>query len=247
MLSGVLQQYGFSEREAKVYLACLELGVAPASSIARRLDENRVTVYSVLKVLKNKGVVFETQKHKTTYYGVVEPEKLLSMEQQKYDMLQRALPELTALMNSQHLKPKIQFYEGLEWIRQQYLDLLSSTEDDIYSFFNLKYYRQDLLDLILNDFVPLRIEKNIFAYVIMPGDIEDQRYVAMDDKKFLKKTILIDDPIFNLECQLDIYADNKVSIVLSSKEELSWFIIQSGKFHNTLKSIFSLIWNTYSP
>jgi len=37
MLEQVLQDYGLSAKEAKLYLVCLELGSAPASTIARRL------------------------------------------------------------------------------------------------------------------------------------------------------------------------------------------------------------------
>jgi sugar-specific transcriptional regulator TrmB len=83
MLTDTLQQYGFSEREAKVYLAALELGVAPASSIARRVGENRVTTYSVLKVLKKRGMIVETQKRNTTRYAAESPEILLSHLEQK--------------------------------------------------------------------------------------------------------------------------------------------------------------------
>jgi sugar-specific transcriptional regulator TrmB len=35
MLTELLQQYNFSEREAKVYLTTLSLGSAPGSTIAR--------------------------------------------------------------------------------------------------------------------------------------------------------------------------------------------------------------------
>jgi len=36
MLSKILQDYGLSKTEAQSYLAVLELGTAPVSSIARR-------------------------------------------------------------------------------------------------------------------------------------------------------------------------------------------------------------------
>jgi sugar-specific transcriptional regulator TrmB len=49
-----LQQYGFTEKEAKVYLACLQLGSAPGSTIARYASEKRVTVYTILKELVKK-------------------------------------------------------------------------------------------------------------------------------------------------------------------------------------------------
>jgi sugar-specific transcriptional regulator TrmB len=50
----LLREYGFSEREAKIYLTCLEFGEDIPSSIARRARENRVTTYSILKDLTKK-------------------------------------------------------------------------------------------------------------------------------------------------------------------------------------------------
>lgn len=55
----ILQKYGFSEKEAKVYLASLQLGSAPWSTIARHAGEKRVTVYSLLKELGKKWYVHE--------------------------------------------------------------------------------------------------------------------------------------------------------------------------------------------
>lgn len=49
-----LHDNGLSGKEALVYVTCLQLGQAPASSIARHMRENRVTVYSILKNLATK-------------------------------------------------------------------------------------------------------------------------------------------------------------------------------------------------
>jgi sugar-specific transcriptional regulator TrmB len=44
----------FSEKEAKTYLACLELKTANASTISRYTKEKRSTTYSVIKELQKK-------------------------------------------------------------------------------------------------------------------------------------------------------------------------------------------------
>ena len=53
-LVSTLQAYGFSDKEAKIYLVALELGSSPASAIARNSGIKRVTAYTILKDLKNK-------------------------------------------------------------------------------------------------------------------------------------------------------------------------------------------------
>ena len=71
MLDQLLQDYGLSKTEAQSYLAVLELGAAPVSTIARRSGENRVTVYSALKNLVKKGIAIETLRQNTAYYTVI--------------------------------------------------------------------------------------------------------------------------------------------------------------------------------
>ena len=46
-----LTQLGLSEKEADVYLAALELGMAPASVIAKKSRIKRTTVHEILKRL----------------------------------------------------------------------------------------------------------------------------------------------------------------------------------------------------
>ena len=49
-----LQNYGLSEKEARVYLTVLELGTSIASTIARRAEVNRVTVYGMFDEMEKK-------------------------------------------------------------------------------------------------------------------------------------------------------------------------------------------------
>jgi len=54
LLLSTLQNYGLSEKEAKIYLSAVELGPTLASTIARHAGEKRVTTYSILKELTKK-------------------------------------------------------------------------------------------------------------------------------------------------------------------------------------------------
>ena len=51
-----LQSLGFSEKEATVYVALLELGRGTVTEIARRAGINRTTGYDILDSLAGKGV-----------------------------------------------------------------------------------------------------------------------------------------------------------------------------------------------
>ncbi|MBS3158284.1 hypothetical protein J4206_03275, partial [Candidatus Woesearchaeota archaeon] len=49
-----LREYGLSDKEAKVYLACLKAGVCTANKISILTDLRRSTTYDVLESLKSK-------------------------------------------------------------------------------------------------------------------------------------------------------------------------------------------------
>lgn len=111
MLTSTLQHLGYSEKESKIYLTLLELGTSPASTIARFLRENRVTIYSTLKVLVKKGLILESRKNTIQVYTALNPEILIEQERTRYEQLQSALPDFLSLMNPHAQKPKVTFYD----------------------------------------------------------------------------------------------------------------------------------------
>jgi len=240
-----LEQYWFSAREAKVYMTVLELWIVPASSVARRLEENRVTVYSVLKAMKSKGIIYETKKWWTTYYGAITPQQYADQQQAKIDAFKTKIPELEAVMSAWWVRPKMQFFEWEEWIIHQYYDMLTSTKDDIRSFFSMKHFKNSIRDRLLTEFLPKRVKAWIFAKVIMQWDEDDHTYIHQKNKETLNEILIVQEELFDIECQIDTYANNKVSIIIASDNDLAWIIIESKRVYNTVKNIFDLIWNSH--
>ena len=63
-----LQRVGLDERQAKVYLAALELGPSPVQKIAQRAGIPRATVYLVLNDLQGKGLITTYDEGKKTFF-----------------------------------------------------------------------------------------------------------------------------------------------------------------------------------
>ncbi len=104
-LTSVLEQQGFSPQEARVYLANLELGAVPVSMIARKLGENRVTVYSTIQGLVKKQLIFEVNKNKVMHYTALSPQKLLEKSQEKTSNLEAVMSTLLAMNLNADQKP----------------------------------------------------------------------------------------------------------------------------------------------
>src|SRR3989338_2437421 len=70
MLKDYLTHLGFTEKESAIYLVLAEIGVQPASVIARRSNLDRVTAYKNLKKLAEKGLVKVYSRGSVQCFGI---------------------------------------------------------------------------------------------------------------------------------------------------------------------------------
>ncbi|MCU0680040.1 MAG: BlaI/MecI/CopY family transcriptional regulator [Planctomycetes bacterium] len=73
----VLQDFGLSEKESRVYLALLQVGPAPVQKIADKSSLARSTIYEILNALIKRGLVNTYLKKRVKYFSPEEPEKLV--------------------------------------------------------------------------------------------------------------------------------------------------------------------------
>jgi len=78
MLKNLLLELNFSEKEAQVYLALLELGGGKAHDIAKKTGLNRTTIYDIIEVLMQKGLISKYKKGASAHFNALEPRHLLT-------------------------------------------------------------------------------------------------------------------------------------------------------------------------
>lgn len=104
-LRKTLTNLGLSEKEAALYLATMECGLAPASQIARSAKLNRVTTYDILEKLVHKKLVKVQTRAKVKYFQTETPEDLFQRFQQYTTELEKQLPELKKLQQQDNIQP----------------------------------------------------------------------------------------------------------------------------------------------
>ena len=67
MLKEQLEKIGLAEKEAKVFLASLELGSSAAQKIAKKAEINRATTYVIIEKLMKKGLMSSVEKGKRLF------------------------------------------------------------------------------------------------------------------------------------------------------------------------------------
>ena len=169
---------------------------------------------------------------------------LLTQAEQKVERLKGALPELLALAHKFDNKPKVEYFEGREWLIKIYEDQISfGWEKGIRAFLGAQETDPKLLDYLYTVNIPQRVKAGVFAKVITSDSPENRKYAGID-KQSLKETRLISNPLLTLSNEITMYWWHKVSVCMYGKNELSWVIIHSISLHDTMCGLFDYIRET---
>lgn len=259
MLKTLLQKIGLSDKDAEVYLACLELGTQPASTIAKKAQLKRPTTYLILEGLLKRGLVSEYTGMNVKYFTAISPEYLLTLvEKQRRDImahqreLEQFLPQFQSLVNPYSMNPKVSLYEGLEGIERAMNDTLTAKgELCAYSTMDAWFSRPDTKEYI-TWYGKQRVgDRKIPLRCICPDTPLSRKYLEDDypdvkNENKLSKFRWLPADIQNFSNEINIY-DNKMVIVALGKSELLGIVIESEAIANTQKSIFEVAWRAAMP
>lgn len=241
----VLHSLGYTNKEAQVYLANLEQGTVPASTLAKHATLNRVTTYETLKKLQEKGVVTVSVIKGIKHFSAIKPQALLVATQNRVEALAQAVPNLTKLASAAHNHHTVQLFEGLSGIKRAYEDTLKS-KTEILGYANSKNIRQHWVGYD-QEYVAKRAEKQIFFRGLSPRDAMGKR-VQSEDNLYCRETRLVSQSQFStskLENEIKIY-DGKMLIV-SFEPQVFAILTESDAVYETQKQIFEIMWEHLSP
>ncbi len=117
MIQKILNNLGFSNKEADVYLAILKNGKIIPADLAQITGINRSTVYSIISELKKKNVISEDLSSPIKYVVALPPEDLENIiKKQEEDirnkrtLIKSAIQELKQVSsNTKYTIPKVRF------------------------------------------------------------------------------------------------------------------------------------------
>ena len=150
-LEQALTGAGLSEKEAKVYLATLELGSAAAVAIARKAGINRGTTYLIAENLMLRGLMSSVDRDGTRHFSSEPPAHLLArIERESLTVNERkaslaaALPELEALVKCGLPRPSVRYYEGLQGLEAMRQILYRARHEEVLSAVDLDSLRHHI-------------------------------------------------------------------------------------------------------
>lgn len=244
-IEDTLKLIGLDENEARVYLACLQLGENTVYNIAKKSELKRPTVYLILENLSSRGLlgVLKTKKH--LLYSPLHPRKLADISKNRQKRIEEIIPNLIALYKEKGGKPSVQIFEGrkgIETIYQDCCEYLSREEEilivgSITQFRNYRYLLHIWEEKIKEGKGKYRIRE-------LNNNDELSRDYHKKMKKYCGENYQIKFlPLENsfINCDMSIYG-NKV-VIYSHDYEMVAIVIESKNISQSFKKLFNIVWN----
>lgn len=238
-----LKDIGLAEKEAKVYLAAMDLGPATAKQIAQKANVNRATTYVQIESLMEKGLMSSFDKGKKTFFNAESPEHLFRLiEKQKNEtvekekILKETLGKLKSVFEYSGERPRVRFFEGKEGLKMMQNDFLKTKDKKI----EIMYHR-DIIEKIFSEderklYYQQRINKKIYARSLYTGK------KGKSEASLLTTRFWLPEEKFPISSDITIYGD-KIAFVAFEGKPIG-IIIESKTITNTLRAIFNLSWET---
>jgi len=239
-----LTNLGFSDKEAAIYLAALQLGLSPVQEIAKKAGINRATAYLLLDVLIKKGLVSVFVKDDRKCFAAESPDKLVSLVRlQKHELeekekeLTATLPKLLAIYNLGGTRPQIRYLEGFEGVAEvmkffeamegEFVQITNIDEvDKMKSFFQ---YRSRHLEELRK-----KVSPNRLLAVMNEPDFSKIPIIPGAEVRLL--------PFEKFPMSGDISVRGNTIFMYSFQEKMIGIIITSADLANTIRQLFNVAW-----
>lgn len=236
-----LLSLGFSENEARVYLAALSLGPTSVLSIAKKSGMHRTTVYAVVESLKKQGYIHEQTEGFKTKFVAEDPEKLEEILEKRREEFKKALPELSSLFHTHGSESSMKFYEGLSAVKRMYRELLKELDykDEWFAISNTKRWYE--VDLPFFQWVTeQRAKKKLDVRLILQDSEKTQELVQYQKNYSMQIRTIPEHKNF----KMSLLVTPKHLVMHNLLEPTSAIYIQNQVAIDMQRQVFDLMWQS---
>lgn len=238
-----LKNLGLNEKEAKVYLALLQVGKGTAYEVSKYSGLKKPTTYVILDELVDKGIAIKIPRMKTMHYTAITPEDLFALSKSRIETAEEALPELKAISKGGNIKKvNVSYYEGIDGVREMYNKLFKETAGKNYvGFFAHDKYTPKELRILFDEINEKHRKLGVGRRAITVDDKSLAKYL---DKDFAKKynVDFVTLPISKYDSNISI-SIYKTKTQIFSHRYLQAVVIDNPDIAKIMKQIFELVWS----
>lgn len=243
-----LRNLGLSEKEAKIYLALLQLGPSTPYQIAKKAELKRPTAYVIAEELVEKGLIVHVPGESPKKYIARTPDSFFADAEGKLQKAKSALPELRSLQKGISTeKPSILYFEGVGGVEQALM-------------YRIKEYHGGEILAFLSD--PEFADASLLPATLAFNEYRDRhgikvRGFATDSKELremgFEKFFNLKDPkhasidakilpkdLYSSNASFEFYPDFVKIIFFATAQSV---IIESPIVARAMRQIFELLWS----
>ena len=203
-----LVQIGFTEYEAKVYLALLQESPASGYQISKKSGVPRSMVYEALSRLHARGAVLETAEERATLYRPLPPDVLLDRHDDEHRKLMGSLREGLRDLFTAPQEAAVWSISGRQSVLTYASELIREAESEVFLLIN-----DDHLTVLRNEIIGT-CQRGVTIGAVLTGDI------GLDCGQVVHHPPL-ESEMQNLGSSLIVVADNYEALIANSGVEMS--------------------------
>ncbi|TAK95256.1 TrmB family transcriptional regulator [Patescibacteria group bacterium] len=228
---------GFTDKEARVYLALLELSRGTVTEIAKISGLKRSIIYVLLEGLEKRGFVSQLPEAKIETFQPIDPgviaHKIKTAAQEFFEML----PYLRTMSNKGKRRPKITYQESTEGVWNIFEEISRAPEAFyITSYAKLEKHFPGAFAGWLDDYKKGAYPQK--ARYLFSGSVEEVA-IGKEIKK-IGQQMRVWPELRSTSLDLALYG-NKLAIT-SLSDDLFSVLIESEELAESIKPIFELAW-----
>ncbi|NQT50199.1 hypothetical protein HQ571_05880 [Candidatus Kuenenbacteria bacterium] len=239
MLHKVLQNFGLSEKETRVYLAALELGISTIQDLSKKSGVNRATTYIQVEALIKHGLINLIERGKKTLVVAEKPQRLLEILENKKNKVEKLekritslLPDLEAIYNVKTDRPRVRFIDNKAGFEFFLDEMMKKKPENVYSI-------MPRLDAPNETFE--KVTKKIGDYKIVFAMEKNTEDLYKKLKNISTKYFHLDD----FQIEITMYS-NRVLInkpILEARQSTA-VLIEDKLFYHSFLALFNMFWAT---
>lgn len=231
----VLQKTGLDEKEAKIYLATLELGESTVLPISKKSGIQRTYCYDILDSLSKKGLVSFVEKRGRRRYSATEPKIIKKLLNEKIKQFDEVLPDLVALYQKSTIRPRVRFFEGREGVEIIHQEILKETKE-VWFVGSISDWARQFPDYI--NYVKKQVKAGIkIRDLVRPGS-EGLKFKYLYKKPRQEMRFLPESAQF----ATDNMVWNNKFVMISYGADLYAVSIESAEIAQTMRVIYEILW-----
>ena len=241
-----LKEIGLSDKESAVLLVLIEKGPLYAAAISKAAKLNRTTAYGILKELSSKGLVSQIKRDGADQWQSIAPELLPGYIERRRDALtesskavENALPQIKLLRTKGKALPKVQFFEGVDGLKQAYEDTLENNKEKRLRDITGIDAAFNLFDAAWIEYYLKKRAKLGVQCVDLVPDTDWGHKSKLDDEKYIRTTKFLPRE-HGFDAEVSIY-DNKVGIFSYAENNPVAILIEDDTISHMMKTLFDFM------